>query len=92
MKIRIQIPAELQRNQERVSEYVDDILLWGMEVGMDIEHYSMFQNPHSFAANRDNRLWAVFTVEEKDSVMFILRWGATMHKHKPKKEEENGNV
>lgn len=86
MKIRVKIPDEYLRNEELKKEFVDDVLLWGMETGIDIEFYTWW-----YPADRtwnDRRTWAVFSVEEDYSFMFSLKWGALLHKPKEKKIAE----
>jgi len=85
MKIRVKIPEQLVGKTDAVNHYVDDILLWGMEMGMDVEYYSLYTPPGTVSW-RDRDLWAVFTVEADSSFMFILKWSATMHKDKKKNE------
>jgi len=85
MKIRIEIPEYIRGNTDRTTVWIDNILLWGMEVGMDIEFYGHYTLPNQNTWS-DHRRWAVFSVEEQNSFMFILKWGATMHKDKKKNE------
>lgn len=78
MKVRIKIPGDLNGTDEKRQIFVDDVLLWGMETGMDIDFYAYFTEPNSTWNNR--KVWAVFTIENDYSFMFSLRWGALLHK------------
>ena len=89
MKIRIQIPEEIARTTGRksyVNEYIDDILMWGMETELDVELYKTYCVPKDgHWSNTD--MFAVFTVEPVGAMMFTLRWGALQHKNKQLKEK-----
>jgi len=82
MKIRVRIPDNIALqyfHKGDVARYIDDILLWGMETGMDIEHYTTYPE---YEGHRIVRQWAVFTVEADFAFMFSLKWGALNHKRK----------
>ena len=88
MKIRIQFPEEMSKfspvAHERRLEHIDDILLWAMESDMYAEFYSSHYErtpTHKFVG-----AWAVFTVEPENMVMFMLRWGARLHKDRKKND------
>lgn len=86
MKIRIQIPSDISKgykNSAKVNQYIDDILLWGMETEIDVALYKTYMVSNS---DRwvDGDLFAVFTVEPVGAMMFTLRWGALQHKNKQK--------
>lgn len=88
MKIRIQIPEEIARGfsrQSRVNEYIDDILMWGMETELDIALYTKYTVQKDGHWSNTN-VFAVFTVEPVGAMMFTLRWGALQHKNKIKEE------
>jgi hypothetical protein len=92
MKIRVKIPTEIcqpglpAEHSLLISEWIDEILLWGMETGMDIAFYSIYREPVEQNQNRlFRKQWAVFTVESDYSFMFSLKWGALMHKSQNKK-------
>lgn len=85
MKIRIKIPKEWSANSETCHHFVDDVLFWGMETGMDIAFYGFWNDPTSIY-NKPIR-WAVFTIEADYSFMFTLKWGALLHKQQRQLEE-----
>lgn len=77
MKIRIRLPSSISRytalrTSTKVQEFVDDIMMWAMEVEIDIAVYG-------FCEQKEER-FVVFTIEEKDAFIFALKWGALMHK------------
>ena len=80
MKIRIQFPDEVTRDKDRAIHYVDDILLWGMEVEMDVEFYGFWREPDAGWYNRNYWKYGVFIVEKDSAFMFSLKWGALIHK------------
>lgn len=87
MKARIKIPKEHWKTSywdDREQHFIDEVLLWGMEIDIQIEHYATTVN------QLDNRRVAekvaTFIVEEKDAFLFVLKWGALM-KSKPKRVE-----
>lgn len=87
MKIRVKIPEEycIELNgvnslhyEEKRQQFVDDIIMWGMEIEMDIAFYAYYR-PKDWHWG-DRNLWAVFTVEPDYLYMFSLKWGAVLHK------------
>jgi hypothetical protein len=82
MKIRVKLPEHIVRDEYACTEFVDNILLWGMETEMDIAFYGYY-SPH-LSDWRSKERYAVFTVEADYSYMFSLKWGATLHKPKVK--------
>ena len=84
MKIRVKIPDYIAQPGTRwedlpCREFVDDVILWGMESGMDVEFYSYHVTMEDrWSGVSPSPQWAVFTV---DAFMFSLKWGATMHKN-----------
>lgn len=82
MKIRIRLPDQSMHSAAMVNNQpdsaVDDILLWGMETGMDIAFYRYYTEPGQ--SWNDRRRWAVFTVESDYTFMFSLKYGALLHK------------
>jgi hypothetical protein len=89
LKVRIKVPEELAFTKDGVQDFVDDILLWGMEIDTDIEFYSYwYPEDHTY---NDRRRWAVFSVDTDSWFMFALKWGALQHKSKKKqKSPETG--
>ena len=87
MKIRIQFPEEVSRNEEKARHYVDDILLWGMEVEMDVEFYGFWREPDAGWYNRNAWKYGVFIVEKVSAFMFSLKWGALQHKPRKKHKD-----
>jgi len=91
MKIRVKIPSGLCGwgrtsviiNEKR-QEFVDDVLLWGMEVEMDVAFYSYYIPMALAVYGKPREEWAVFTVEPDSAFMFCLKWGALIHKGKKK--------
>ena len=83
MKIRIPLPDNCKFNLALADLFVDEVLFWGMETGIDVSFYT-FTN----SASENSRIVgllrrsAVFSIEEKYSFMFMLKWGAVMHKSK----------
>jgi len=95
MKIRVKIPSALWGDpfslivNEKRQEFIDDILLWGMEVEMDVAFYGYYNKLKEGSKwEREQDIWAVFTVEPDSAFMFCLKWGALQHKGKKK----NGNT
>jgi hypothetical protein len=84
MKIRVKIPEEIVRYNDKVDFFIDEILLWGMETEMDIVFYS--KAPQQLPWNSREQ-FAVFSVEDDYSYMFSLKFGATLHKPKEKNRE-----
>ena len=86
MKIRVKIPAELinLRDPSFLQDWIDDILIWGMETEMDIAFYSYYYDPTDKYQTSKNR-WAIFTVDNDYSYMFSLKYGATLHKSQREK-------
>ena len=91
MKVRVLIPELVWRGAfaaERVQDFIDEILLWGMETELDVAHYATIADrefpdePYYWAQGRVLRKWAVFTIEADNAFMFTLKWGALMHKNK----------
>ena len=91
MKIRVLIPDYIWRGafaKERVQDFIDEILMWGMETELDVAHYATIADrefpecANWYAQGRTLRKWAVFTIEADDAFMFTLKWGALMHKNK----------
>lgn len=80
MKIRILFPEELRGNKDRAQRYVDDILLWGMEVEMHVEFYGFWKDPSTVWDNRTACKYGIFVVEKDSAFMFSLKWGALYHK------------
>lgn len=88
MKVRIALPEGIRNNKERASVYVDDILLWGMEVKMDIDFYGFWTEPNTTWEYRDWWKYGIFIVEKDSAFMFSLKWGALQHKKKKKAVKE----
>lgn len=89
MKIRIQLPEHLAGytalHKHRQQQYIDDILLWGMEIEMEVEHYTTIHPKQGYWKKpRTEPTWLVFIVEPEHQLMFALKWGATQHKGKKK--------
>jgi hypothetical protein len=74
MKVSVDIPKHLVDWHARFAKdkYIDDILLWCMEFGIDAEFYCM------------KGASAVFVIadDEADLFMFHMVWGVTKHKRK----------
>lgn len=85
MKIRIQFPEGIANNKERARRYVDDILLWGMEVEMDVEFYGFWNKTNQNWSYRDWWKYGIFIVEKDSAFMFTLKWGALIHKKQKEK-------
>ena len=90
MKIRIQFPEEVSGNEEKAKRYVDDILLWGMEVDMDIEFYGFYREVSGEPVYSWRNRWrsGIFIVEKDSAFMFSLKWGAMQHKKNRKAIKE----
>jgi hypothetical protein len=94
VKIRIQLPDHLvgytQILKDKQQHYIDEILLWGMEIEMEIELYTIQHPPTPAWALRKRAVkeptWLVFIVEPQHHLMFALKWGALQHKGKKKHE------
>ncbi len=96
MKIRVKLPDNLatdyysngvvNEQHYRRQEFIDDILMWGMETEIDIAFYSYYWPADKIGKLRNREMYAVFTVEEDYSYMFSLKWGALMHKGNKNKE------
>lgn len=91
MKVRVLIPEPVWRGAfptERVQDFIDEVLMWGMETGLDVAHYATIADrefpdvPYRWQQGRVLRKWAVFTIEADNAFMFTLKWGALMHKNK----------
>jgi len=90
MKIRVQIPADIRRDDLLTKEYIDDVLYWGLETDIHVSHYTTYYGervarqggPQVWNFNNLNgrERYAVFTVQPEDVFMFSLRWNATQHK------------
>jgi len=82
MKIRVRLPDASPHSTGMVQNEpdfdVDEILLWGMETGMDIAFYRYYREPGQHWSDR--RRWAVFTVESDYTFMFSLKYGALLHR------------
>lgn len=94
MKIRIQLPEHLAGvsvpHKLRQQEYIDEILLWGMEIEMEVEHYTTIHPQGYWRPGQDRGpTWLVFIVEPQHQLMFTLKWGALQHKGKKKRHETN---
>ena len=87
MKVRITFPKEVSGNEEKAKRYVDDILLWGMEVDMDIEFYGFWRDKITNGW-RDAWKYGIFIVEKDSAFMFSLKWGAMQHKKNRKAIKE----
>ena len=89
MKIRVRLPDLTHNRSYEFSNQpdyaVDEILLWGMETGMDVSFYRYYREPNQ--TWNDRRRWGIFTVEPVGAMMFSLRWGALLHKNKGKGNE-----
>ena len=90
MKIRIPLPDECINgpgNKHALATFIDDILLWGMELEIDVSLYSTHVT-NAYATGKYVRAtgYAVFTVEEQSTMIFALRWGAVLHKKSKKLE------
>jgi hypothetical protein len=96
MKIRVKVPEEICQQglpaaeSLLISEWVDEVLLWGMETGMDIAFYSFYYEHENekmvYGLRYRTKPWAVFTVEKDYTFMFSLKWGALMHKSQNKQQ------
>lgn len=90
MKVRVAIPEEIWRRHDSADleqEFIDDILLWGMETELDVAFYTTvtdyeFPGQPRWNSGRRLRKWAVFTVEAENTFMFTLKWNALLHKNK----------
>ena len=86
MKAKVSIPRHFwgpslgSTKAEGCQVFIDEVLLWGMELDIQVEHY-LTQRVHDNVRLSD--IVATFTIEEKDSFFFVMKWGALM-KHKPK--------
>lgn len=88
MKIRIKIPDNMLGDNPAIARFTDDVLLWAMEVEMDVDLYSIQYLPAVRTYWSEKRTgWAVFTVEPDSEFMFCLKYGALQHKGKKKHEE-----
>lgn len=47
MKVRINLPPEVAGNKDREHKFIDDVMIWDMETGMDIDFYSIWDAPDS---------------------------------------------
>ena len=47
-------------------------MMWAMEVEIDIAVYGFYTKPEERCV--------IFTIEEKDALIFALKYGALMHK------------
>lgn len=71
-------------------DWVDEILLWGMEIGADIDYYSHWNEPDQEPTTRwrsYKNCWAIFIVEEDMAFMFALKWSALQHKKRVKRKD-----
>ncbi len=84
MKVRIRVPNNIYSEEDR-ARWIDDILFWGMEMSMDVDYYALWRHPDS--KWNDREYWAVFSIEEESAFMFILKWGALLHKDKKKRDD-----
>jgi hypothetical protein len=85
MKIAIEIPGTHRATfqNQKLETFVDDVLEWCMETEIHADFYSYrcTNVPNSF----DSKVFAVFTVEEDDVLMFAMRWNMRYHKNKKKR-------
>lgn len=95
MKIRVRIPNDPSSgsvlDNEKRDKFVDDVMMWAMEVDMDVALYG-FYNPLTEEMQRGrwgrpSKIWAVFTVEPDNAFLFCLKWGATLHKDKKHRDK-----
>lgn len=87
MKIRVNIPPPISQSKDASTKFTDDILLWGMETGLDVALYTITPNFNHFIPRGDSRI-AVFTVEGDMSFMFSLKWGAMLYKSQDNNAEK----
>ena len=81
MKVRIEIPHQYQRDQYTRQEFIDEVMMWGLETEIDIDYYTIkteYENNRTWG--RVKHMWAVFIVEADMTFLFTLRWGALLHK------------
>ena len=95
MKVRVKLPREARswhhtpNNNELARRFIDEILIWAMEIEADAEFYSFYHEP---ILNKDRGVrmpvtWAIFTIEPDLAFMFALKWGAIMHKGSKRKNK-----
>lgn len=85
MKVRIEIPHEYTGNKETRQQFIDDVLMWGLETETDITHYTTIAEREGGGSwGRVKHWWAVFTVEAEMTFFLTLKWGALMHKEQSK--------
>jgi hypothetical protein len=94
MKIRLKVPDHIRTDNKLINEFIDDVLLWGLETEMDVEYYTRYYeyegitNTDKITYSIGRRIihtWVVFNVESDKSFMFSLKYGALLHKQQ--KEE-----
>lgn len=90
MKVRITFPEEVSGNVEKAKQYVDDILLWGLEVDMNVDFYGFYREFSSEPVYSWRNRWrhGIFIIEPEYAFMFSLKWGALQHKTKKKSVKE----
>ena len=94
MKVRVKIPEHIglrvwHNNNVPAREFVDDILVWAMEIETDAEFYAFYHDP---IRDKDRGvkipdMWAIFIIEPDLAFMFALKWGAIMHKGSKRKNK-----
>lgn len=98
MKLRVRIPKHLHSSantwhatsiQPPYLDWVDEILLWGMEIDADIAYYNHWNEPGENQRNWKpyKDCWAIFIVEEDMAFMFALKWSALQHKKRVKRKD-----
>ena len=83
MKVRIDMPLAIAHAKDDYirRDFVDEILMWAMEVEMDADFYAfVYEREGNYCWGKIKQAWAVFTVSADDTFMFTLKWGALLHK------------
>lgn len=92
MKVRVALPDHLTnvsysgQTEYKRQYHVDDILLWCMEMGIDVEFYGFQREIEPNSVWHIKKIWMVFIVDSdmSDQFMFKMAWNADQYKTKKK--------